>query len=142
MNSANKTIVLNFIEEIWNQNRFEKIDTYISAGFIDHSLPPTFPANKEGMKGWVIATGNSFEHRTIIDGIVCEDDKVMLKLTMQLKHIGTWRGIEPTHLDISTVGYRYYKLTEGKIIEHWSLLDGNSIENQLKESQHGCKLQE
>lgn len=142
MNSKNKSIVTNFIEEIWNQNQFEKIDNYISSGFIDHSLPPSLPADKEGMKHWIIGTGKSFEHKTIIEDIVCEEDKVMLKLRMQLKHIGVWRNIEPTHFEISTVGYRYYKLADGKIVEHWSLLDGNSIENQLKETKNGCKIQE
>ncbi|MBA2612100.1 MAG: ester cyclase [Bacteroidetes bacterium] len=142
MNSTNKSIVKNFIEEIWNQNQFEKIDHYISPDFIDYSLPPNLSADKEGMKLWIIGTGKSFEHKTIIDDIVCEDDKVMMKMRMKLKHIGVWREIEPTHFEISTVGYRYYKLKDGKIVEHWSLLDGNSIENQLKETSHGCKIQE
>jgi predicted SnoaL-like aldol condensation-catalyzing enzyme len=112
MNSANKTIVTKFIEEIWNQHQFEKIDSYISNNFIDHSLPPTLPADKDGMRLWIIGTGRSFEHKTIIEDIVCEEDKVMLKIRMQLKHIGLWRGIEPTHYEISTVGYRYYKFTD------------------------------
>ncbi|MFA5329970.1 MAG: ester cyclase [Prolixibacteraceae bacterium] len=142
MNSEKKSIITNFIEEIWNQNQFEKIDRYVSGDFIDHSLPPTLPANKDGMKLWIIGTGKSFEHKTIIEDMVCEDNKVMLKMRMQLKHIGTWRDIEPTHFEISTVGYRYYKLADGKIIEHWALIDGNSIENQLKEALHGCKIQE
>ncbi len=133
MSSANKTIVTNFIDEVWNQNRFEKIDNYLSTDFIDHSLPATLPANKAGMKLWIMATGKSFEHKTIIDNIVSEDNKVMLKMSMQLKHIGIWRGIEPTYSEITAVGYRFYKLANGKIIEHWALLDGNSIENQLKE---------
>jgi predicted SnoaL-like aldol condensation-catalyzing enzyme len=142
MIELNKTIVANFIEEIWNQNQFDKIDNYMSANFVDHSLPPTLPPNAEGMKLWIIGTGQSFEHKTIIDEIVCEEDKVMLKMRMQLKHIGVWRAIEPTHFEISTVGYRYYKIKDSKIVEHWSLLDGNSIENQLKEAAHGCKIQE
>lgn len=142
MNSANKLLVTNFIEEIWNQNQLEKIDDYISPDFIDHSLPPNLPANKEGMKLWIMGTSKSFEHKTIVDDIIGEDHKVILKMRMHLKHIGVWRDIEPTHLEISAVGYRYYKIADGKIIEHWSLLDGNSIENQLKECQHGCKVQE
>ena len=125
MNSANKSIVTNFIKEIWNQNQFEKIGNYISADFIDHSLPPALPANKDGMKLWIIGTGKSFEHKTIIEDIVCEDNKVMLKIRMQLKHIGVWRDIEPTLFEISTVGYRYFILANEKIIEHWSLIDGN-----------------
>jgi len=142
MTSENRSIVTNFIEEIWNQNQFEKIDNYIAYEFIDHSLPPALPPNKEGMKLWIIEVGRSFEHTTLIDDMVCEEDKVMLKIRMQLKHIGIWRDIEPTYSEISTVGYRCYKLAEGKIIAHWALLDGNAIENQLKEAQHGCKVQE
>lgn len=141
MNSINKSIIENFIEEIWNQNQFEKVDNFISTNFIDHSLPETLSANKEGMISWIIGTGKSFQHKTIIEEIICEGNKVMLKMSMQLKHIGKWRDIEPTQLEISTIGYRYYKLEDGKIIEHWSLLDGNSIENQLKSCQHGCKVQ-
>lgn len=66
----------------------------------------------------------------------------MLKIKMELDHIGIWRNIKPTHKQISTVGYRYYKLARGKINEHWCLLDGNSIENQLQASTHGCKIQQ
>jgi predicted SnoaL-like aldol condensation-catalyzing enzyme len=141
MNSANKSVILNFIEDIWNQNQFEKIDSYVAADFIDHSLPTDLPSDKEGMKLWIIATGKSFHHRTAIEDMVCEDDKVMLKIKMNLKHVGVWRAFEPTHLEISTVGYRYYKLKDQKIIEHWGLIDGNAIESQLKEVQHGCKIQ-
>jgi predicted SnoaL-like aldol condensation-catalyzing enzyme len=142
MNATNKSTITNFIEEIWNSNQFEKIDNYISADFIDHSLPPNLPANKDGMKLWIIATGKSFEHKTIIDEIVCEDNKVMLKIRMQMKHIGIWRDIEPTHFEITTIGYRYYKLYNGKINEHWALIDGNSIENQLRDASKSCKIQE
>jgi predicted SnoaL-like aldol condensation-catalyzing enzyme len=142
MNSENKSTVTNFIEEIWNKNQFEKIDNYLSSSFIDHSLPPALPANKDGMKLWILGTGKSFEHKTLIDDIVCEDNKVMLKMRMQLKHIGIWRGIEPTDFEISAVGYRYFKLANGKIVEHWALVDGNSIENQLKEASKGCKIQQ
>jgi predicted ester cyclase len=61
---------------------------------------------------------------------------------MLLKHIGKWRNIEPTGAEISTAGYRYLKLSGNTIIEHWALIDGNTIENQLKEAGHGCKAQE
>lgn len=91
---------------------------------------------------WITGTGMSFDHRTVIEDQVTEGDKSMIKFRMFLKHIGKWRGIAPTSLELSTVGYRYFKLDEGKISEHWALLDGNSIENQLKESALGCKIQE
>lgn len=140
--TKNKTIVADFIENVWNLEQLEKIEDYISLNFVDHSLPPFLPANKEGMKSWIIGTGKSFEHKTIVEEMLGEGNRVMLKFKMKMKHIGVWRGIEPTYFEISTVGYRYYKLSKGKIVEHWALLDGNSIENQLKVAQNGCKIQE
>jgi predicted ester cyclase len=109
--------------------------------FKDHSLPTHFPEGKEGTLQWIQQTGLSFEHFTQIEEIVSEDNKVMMKIRMELKHIGTWRDIAPTGFSITTIGYRYFKLKEGKILEHWALIDGNSIENQLKSSAHGCKIQ-
>jgi hypothetical protein len=140
MNAQNKKIVTDFIEVIWNNNQFEQIDHFITPDFIDYSLPPSFSPDREGMIAWIVATGKSFQHKTIIEDIVSEQNKVMLKISMQLKHIGTWRDIAPTYMEITTVGYRYYKISAGKIIEHRCLLDGNSIENQLKQSAHGCKI--
>jgi predicted ester cyclase len=61
---------------------------------------------------------------------------------MQLRHIGEWRGIAPTGLGIAAVGYRCFRLTEGRIIAHWALIDGNAIENQLRGAVQGCKVQE
>jgi predicted SnoaL-like aldol condensation-catalyzing enzyme len=138
MRTANKNIVTSFIEEVWNGNHFEKMDSFLSVDYVDHSLPAGLPANKEGTKRWIIQTGRSFEHTTIIDDLVCEGNKVIVKIRMVLKHTGTWRHIEPTGLEISTSGYRHYRLASGKICEHWALIDGDSIENQLKTARHGC----
>lgn len=141
MNTRNKETVARFIEAIWNQNQFDTIDTFIHAGFTDHSLPSSLPANKEGLMRWITGTGNAFEHQTIIEEMVGEADKVMLKVQMRMRHIGKWRDIEPTGSTVLAPGYRYFKLAANKIIEHWALIDGTAIENQLKEASHGCKIQ-
>lgn len=139
--NQNKSIVTNYIEEIWNKQNFEKISEFIGPDFIDNSLPPTLPANVDGLKLWIKGTSSAFNHSTIIEEIVCEDDKVMIKIKMNMKHIGTWRDIQPTGASVFAVGYRYLKFKDGKISENWSLIDGNAIENQLKDSEKGCKIQ-
>lgn len=136
----NKLVLTNFIDEVWNNAFFDKIENYISEDFIDHSLPPSLPTNKDGMKHWIKATSKSFEHKTILEDIVSEGNSVCIRIKMLMKHIGIWRDIEPTEAEISAVGYRFYKLKDGKIIEHWALIDGNAIENQLKNASNGCKI--
>ena len=102
MSTENKLTVTNFMNEIWNRNQFERIDEYVSPDFVDHSLSPNLPPGKDGTKLWILNTGKSFEHKTIIDEIVCEGNKVMIKIRMQLKHIGSWRNIEPTMFRTAT----------------------------------------
>lgn len=133
-------VVTDFIEHIWNQRDFDKLDKFIHQDFIDHSLSPALPANKEGLKKWVMGTGLSFEHTTIIEDHVLEGDKCILKIKMNLKHIGNWRGIEPTGAELHTTGYRHFKLKDNRIIEHWALIDGQTIENELTKASHGYKI--
>lgn len=141
MNSTNKQLIENFVEIIWNQQQFQRLAEFLHPAYEDHSLPPSFPANRSGLQQWIEATGKSFNHRSTIDRIAVDQDTVMIKFTMHLEHIGPWREIEPTGTFVQAIGYRCYELQEGKIRSHWALLDGNAIENQLRQTAHGCKIQ-
>lgn len=138
----NSILVQDFIHQLWNNRAFEKIDSFLHSDFKDYSLPPTLPGDKEGTRQWIFNTGISFEHTTVIEEQVTEGDKSIVKIRMNLKHIGVWRDIAPTGADLHTIGYRYFKLKNGKIIEHWAVIDGQTIENQLKKASNGCKIAE
>ncbi|WP_037573519.1 ester cyclase [Sporocytophaga myxococcoides] len=136
----NSILVQDFIDQIWNNRAFDQLDNFLHNDFKDYSLPPLLSPDKEGTKKWIINTGVSFEHTSIIEDQVTEGDKSIVKIKMKLKHIGTWRNIEPTGMNLFTIGYRFFKIKEGKIIEHWALIDGQAIENQLNDASHGCKI--
>lgn len=135
-------LIQNFIETIWNTQHFGRMDEFMHPAFTDHSLPPAFPTDKIGLKQWIKTTGQSFDHHTSIEEQVSEKNTCIIKIRMDLTHIGTWRNINATHKRISVTGYRCFKIKEYKIIAHWALIDGNAIENLLKEAGHGCKVQE
>jgi predicted ester cyclase len=140
-NLLKKELIIGFIYNIWNKEQFERILDFIHPDFVDHSLPNPLPKNSEGLMLWIMGTSKSFEHKTTIEDMVCEDDKVMVKIRMNMKHIGIWRNIEPTGAEISTIGYRHFRIKNDKIIEHWALVDGASIENQINNTATGCKIQ-
>ncbi|MBO9701826.1 MAG: ester cyclase [Sporocytophaga sp.] len=139
---GNSILVQDFINQIWNNRAFDQLGNFLHNDFKDYSLPPLFSTDIEGTKKWIINTGVSFEHFTVIEDQVTEGDKSIVKIRMNLKHIGAWRNIEPTGMDLFTIGYRFFKIKDGKIIEHWALIDGQAIENQLKDASHGCKIAE
>jgi hypothetical protein len=138
----NATLVQQFIGRIWNNNAFDELDAFLHPDFKDHSLPPLFSPDRDGLKNWIVSTGISFEHRTFIEEQVTEGDKCITKIRMDLKHIGVWRDLEPTGKNVHAIGYRYFKLKEGKIIDHWALIDGMALENQIKDTALGCKAAE
>jgi predicted ester cyclase len=141
MKKDNKQQVAAFMDVIWNKRDFDRMTDFLHEEFVDHSLPPALPANSDGLKMWVTGTSVSFEHHSLIEEQATENGTSIIKIRMLLKHIGTWRGIEATGIDLSVVGYRCFRFCDNKIIEHWALLDGNSIENQLKQAHEGCKVQ-
>lgn len=136
----NSTLVKEFINQIWNNRRFEMLPEFLHPDFTDYSLPAALPPTQEGTKKWIINTGLAFEHTTLIEEQVTEGDKSIIKVRLNLKHVGLWRDIEPTGIDLYTIGYRYFKLQDGKIIAHSALIDGQHIENQLTSASHGCKV--
>ncbi|QDK81867.1 ester cyclase [Spirosoma sp. KCTC 42546] len=138
-----KQLAINFIEEIWNQQQYAKLDDYLHPDYVDHSLPTPLAPNRTGLLKWIQATSQSFSHQTVIEDQVTEGDKTILKVKLLMTHIGLWRGIEATRAQVSTTGYRFYRLADDKIIEHWAAIDGTVLEAQLKhKASEGCKIPE
>lgn len=135
----NSAIITAFIEQVWNQEKFQCLPDFLDTEFKDHALPASFPYNQEGLKQWVITTGHAFKHQTTINELVCENNTCIAKITMHCIHIGTWRNIEATGQAVQVTGYRHFRLKNGKITDHWALIDGQTLENKLLQISHGCK---
>jgi len=136
----NILVITAFIDRIWNHGAFDELDGFLHPEYKDYSLISSLSPDRNGLESWIKATGLSFEHLTLIEDYVSEDDKIMLRIKMKLKHVGNWRDIPATGTELETIGYRHFRLKDGLILEHWALLDGQHIENELKNSQHGCGI--
>ncbi len=132
LTEQNKNIVRRYIEEVWNKQNLQTVDEFLAENYLDHSLPPEFKG-REGVKQWVKAVSTFFDEQTIIEDQVTEGDLSILRLTMRLTHRAEWRGIPATGKQVEIRGYRAYRLEGGKIVEHWALIDGDSLERQLRE---------
>lgn len=129
----NKNIIRRYIEEVWNKQNLDALDEFLATHYVDHSLPPQF-SGREGVKQWIKALAASFDEQTIIEDQVTEGDRSIIRLTMRLTHHGEWRGIPATGKQVEIKGYRAYRLEGDKIAEQWALIDGDSLERQLRET--------
>lgn len=126
-----KDFIEAYIAIVWNQGDTSRLHEFLHPAFADHALPATLPGNAEGLTQWIAMTHHSFVPVTIIEEQVAEPGKSMIQITMRMKHIGLWRGINPTGLTVTTKGYRCFRLQDERIIEHWALIDGAGVEKQL-----------
>ncbi|GAB4020401.1 ester cyclase [Spirosoma koreense] len=136
-----KQVTTRFIEDVWNQQRYDKLGEYLHPDYVDHSLPAALSADGIGLMKWIQATSQSFSHQTLIEDQITEGNKTILKVKLIMTHIGAWRGIGPTGAQVTTSGYRFYRLQDGKIIEHWAEINGTLLESQLKQqAADECKV--
>jgi predicted ester cyclase len=136
----NKEVVSHYIETVWNKRDLSAIDTYIADDYRDYSFPPAVPPNKAGLRTWIENTSAAFDHVTIIESIIEENDEVAIRISFRAKHIGKWRNIPPTSRDTSAKGFRFFKMRDNKIIAHWALIDGEALQTALTDTHHGCEV--
>jgi predicted SnoaL-like aldol condensation-catalyzing enzyme len=138
--TSNKILVREFIRQVWNERKLELIDHFIHADYHDHSFIPAIPTNKEGLLQWVAAISASFDHQTVIASMVAEDDMVAAHILFKVKQVGKWRNIEPSGKEAEVKGFRHFRVKDGKIAEHWALLDGEALQTALTNTVHGCAV--
>jgi predicted ester cyclase len=69
--------------------------------------------------------------RVTIEELVAEGDKVAVRRSYEGTHRGELLGIPPTGKQVRIGGISIFRLTEGKIAEHWEQLDRLALMQQL-----------
>jgi len=59
------------------------------------------------------------EPRFVVEDLIAEDDKVLLRWSFTGKHIGPIMGVNPTGKQISVGGMNLFQMAGGKIVEFW-----------------------
>ncbi|RYY81383.1 MAG: hypothetical protein EOO15_24465 [Chitinophagaceae bacterium] len=136
----NARLVSAFLEEVWNTGGLDRLDEFVHPDYRDNSLPEGFPKDRSGLELWIRNTSKAFEHRTIVESLVADEQHVAVRLSFEVRHTGAWRGIAPTFRSVTVKGFRYFEVEEGKIKSHWALIDGEGLHAALTEKPQGCAL--
>ena len=134
---ANKTVVLRFIEGLWNQRILELADELFDEHCITHQLrvgndPKGAPRGPEEMKHHVKDWLASFPdiHFTI-EQMLAEGDRVMTQCYALGTHTAAWLGIPATGKAIKIQMSVVHRIARGRIVEDWVLVDSLGIFQQL-----------
>ena len=128
----NRSIVRRFVDEAQSRGNIEVVDEYLSADFIDHSALPGFPPTREGVKQLFSAFRAAFpDFRAVIHDQVAEGDKVVTRKAFHGTPQGEFLGIPPTGRQVTIEVIDILRVTDGKIREHWNVVDQLGLMRQL-----------
>ena len=139
--NVNKELVNAFVERFWNNGDFDCVTEFLTADYVDHDYVPGI---REGLLNMARILYEAFPDQTShMESVIAEEDRVIIRLRLRGTHQGSFRGTEATGLPIDVRVYREFRLVEGRIAEHWALLDTASLLRQIGaelNEQPACRL--
>jgi len=126
---TNTDTVRAFIESFWNGRDLDSLNRFLTPDYVDHAY---VPHTADGLKGTAVDLSTALpDHRSAIEDMVAQGDKVVARMVMRGTHNGPFRGSPPTGNPVEVTMYRMYRLAGGKIAEHWGLLDTATLLRQI-----------
>jgi len=124
MSQENKQIARRVLVDLFEKGNLETAGELIHPAFVNHEAPPDNPQGPEGLKetiNWLHGLWGPM--RADVEDMICEDDKVVARVTMHGRHLGEFLGKPPTGKAFSTQQIHIWRLEDDKVIEHWSVRD-------------------
>ena len=120
----NKALVRHFFEAMNKQN-LAMIDEFFSTDFINHS-PRIATVGREETAQDAARLLTAFpDWQTIVEDIIAEGDRVVVRRTVHGTHKGDIPGISmpPTGKRVTFTVWEMFRIAGGKIVERWGMHD-------------------
>lgn len=121
----NKEIGRRIPEEIFGgEGNFELIDELVSDDFFDHGVPEGLPNGKAALRKFAEYFRSAFPDLTYhVDMTIADGDMIAGYMTASGTQKGEYYGIAPTNKHISWKEMHMARIKDGKMTEHWALID-------------------
>ena len=128
---TNKVLVRRFYDQVLNGRRVQAIDELAVTGYNEHDPLPGQREGREGLKDRVSMLADGLAPTFTIEDIIAEGDRVVVRWTSSARHVGDFLGIPPTGRSCAIAGIDIYRLEDGRLAEHWHVIDQLAMLQQL-----------
>jgi steroid delta-isomerase-like uncharacterized protein len=128
---TNKALVRRFYDQVLNGRHMEAIDELAVTGYNEHDPLPGQREGREGLKDRVSMLADGLAPTFTIEDIIAEGDRVVVRWTNSARHVGNFLGIPPTGRSCAIAGIDIYRLEDGRLAEHWHVIDQLTMLQQL-----------
>ena len=131
--NANKAMIRRFVEEVKNKRHLEQLGDIFRADYTEHnSTVASFGPGVEGYKNFLNHLFTAFpEDNVTIEQIVAEGDMVSYRGTESGTHKGEFLHIPATGKSATWTEIQFFRIQDGKVVEHWVDVDIFSWFQQL-----------
>ena len=127
----NKAIVLRFLEEVWEKGNLDIVDEIIADEHVHHITTRDLrgPEGVSQLVSWLRRFLPDLQ--ITVNDLVAEGDKVVVYFVFSGTDIGGFRDHPPSGKAVSYDGIDIFRLTGGKIVERWGIVDTISMMRQI-----------
>ena len=129
----NKAVVRRYIEEVWNRHNIDAADELVSPDYLNHA--PSAEEYRHGIAGvkhslnWLFSVFP--DHRYDIEDAAADGDTVAVRGTCSGTHEGELWDIAPTGERFAVQQSHWFRVSDGKVTEHWAVRDDLGMLKQL-----------
>ena len=118
-----KALARRVFEEVLNGRNLAALDELIATDYVEHNPLPGQRTGLDGIKDRYTMVLNAFDPQFSIEDVIAEGDRVVLRWTNSGTHVGEFLGMPPTGKSYSIPGIEIWRVKDGRLVEHWDVVD-------------------
>jgi steroid delta-isomerase-like uncharacterized protein len=107
------------------------LDDFMAPDFVEHNPFPGIAPTRDGWKEAFRAFVNGAPGSHVIEHLIAEEDMVAARITAYGMHTGELFGVPAKGKEIRVTGTAFWRIKDGKIVEHWHETDQLGLLRQL-----------
>ena len=119
---ANKELYRHYMEDIWIKHDQSAVERYLAPNYVEHNQ--ALPPGRDGRWGFVSEVITAFpDYHPEIQEVVADGDRLVARVQWTGTQDGPYRGRPPTHNKLVWSTADFYRFENGKIAEHWDVVN-------------------
>jgi len=123
-------VATRFIENIWNSpDGAEQLTETLHPAYRDHA----YGRGSAGLASALNELRAAFpDARFEIEDVIGQAETAAVRLRFRATHLGPFRGLQPTGRSVDVQVFRWFRVEDGRIADHWALFDTSTLLRQLQ----------
>ena len=125
-------LVRRYYEEALNLGRFDRLDDLLTEEFVSHEELRGIPPTRDGLKQkYTMLRAEMSEFGFTNEDLFSAEDRVAARVTVRGTHDGEFMGRPATGRSFAVTSVGIFRITDGRIAEHWGVFDQLAMLGQL-----------